>query len=64
MSMFSLGLTGSSDLNNAILEYNVQDDRKLCQFARPNGTCFMGAHCNLEHPIKKICEAIFILFNK
>lgn len=51
------GLTGSSDLNNAILEYNVQDDRKLCQFARPNGTCFMGAHCNLEHPIKKIFQS-------
>lgn len=43
-----------ANINEAIIGYDARDETRICRFTRPDGTCFKGKNCKLEHvPISK-----------
>ncbi|CAH0563718.1 unnamed protein product [Brassicogethes aeneus] len=46
----------AANVNEAILGYDPRDQARICQFTRPDGTCFKGKNCKLEHILTKGIE--------
>lgn len=41
------------NLNEFVLGYDARDELRICRFTRPDGSCFKGKNCKLEHiPLK------------
>lgn len=38
-------------INEALLNYDLKDEIRMCPFVKPNGTCFKGHRCKLNHDI-------------
>ncbi|XP_056630759.1 uncharacterized protein LOC130441210 isoform X1 [Diorhabda sublineata] len=37
------------NINEAVLGYDPRDEARICRFTKPDGTCYKGKHCKLEH---------------
>lgn len=39
----------AGNINEAITGYDARDEIRICPFTKPDGTCYKGKHCKLEH---------------
>lgn len=40
-----------SNIDQAMVGYRARDEARICKNVRPDGTCFKGKRCKLEHEI-------------
>lgn len=43
----------ANNLNELVWGYDPTDEARICKFSRPDGTCFKGANCKLDHVLLK-----------
>ncbi|CAH1179302.1 unnamed protein product [Phaedon cochleariae] len=42
-------LETADNVNEAVMGYDPQDEVRICRFTKPDGSCFKGKHCKLDH---------------
>nr|CAI5860574.1 unnamed protein product [Callosobruchus analis] len=42
-------LETAENINEAVAGYDARDEARICRFTKPDGTCFKGKNCKLEH---------------
>ncbi|KAJ8941624.1 hypothetical protein NQ318_000330 [Aromia moschata] len=42
-------LEKADNINEAVAGYDPRDEARICRFTKPDGTCFKGKNCKLEH---------------